>query len=133
MDDVIKKTAYVLAIIGTLYHIYLVIHPYTPLSRYHISILSLTQVQRATHVFLICVLGYLMNFLSARPRRLTGGLLLAALTGLVLFNFLKLELAVYLKVFAVGIWGCAILSPMVPQTRKYSNLLCAILSFLPFV
>jgi TRAP-type uncharacterized transport system fused permease subunit len=133
MDNVIKKTAYVLAITGTLYHLYLVFHPYTPLSRYHISIFNLTQVQRATHVFLICVLGYLMNFLGAKKRNLVGGLLLASLTGLVLFNFLKLDLPLYLKVFAVAIWACAMLPPVVPQIQKPANIVCAILAVLPFI
>jgi TRAP transporter 4TM/12TM fusion protein len=133
MDNVIKKTAYVLAITGTLYHLYLVFHPYTPLSRYHISILNLTQVQRATHVFLICVLGYLMNLLVPRKRNLVGGLLLASLTGLVLLNFLNLDLPLYLKVFAVAIWACAMLPPVVPQIQKQANIICAILTLLPFI
>ncbi len=133
MDRVIRRVVFVLAIIGTLYHLYLVVHPYTPLSRYHISILNLTQVQRATHVFLICIIGYLVNILRAKERRRGGGLPLAFLTAVVLFDFLKLDLPLYLKVFAVAIWGCAMLPPMIPSIQRVTNIVCAILSLLPFV
>ena len=81
MDNMIRKIVFVVAIVGTLYHIYLVVHPYTPLSRYHISILNLTQVQRATHVFLISLLGYLLSILRIRKRKLSGSLPLALADG----------------------------------------------------
>jgi TRAP transporter 4TM/12TM fusion protein len=133
MDRVIRRVVFVLSIIGTLYHLYLVVHPYTPLSRYHISILNLTQVQRATHVFLICIIGYLVHILRVKERRLGGGLPLAFLTAVVLFDFLKLDLPLYLKVFAVAIWGCAMLPPMIPPIQRATNIVCAILSLLPFI
>jgi TRAP transporter 4TM/12TM fusion protein len=133
MDNVIKKTAYIVAIVGTLYHIYLVFNPFTPVAGYHISILNLTQVQRATHVFLICVLGYLMSFLTIKRRSLVGGLILAALTGLVLYNFFKLEMPPYLKAFGAAIWLCTMLPPVIPRMQRPANIICAILAFLPFV
>ena len=133
MDNMIRKIVFVVAIVGTLYHIYLVVHPYTPLSRYHISILNLTQVQRATHVFLISLLGYLLSILRIRKRKLSGSLPLALLTALVLFDFLKLDLPLGLKVFAVAIWGFTMLPPMIPSTQRISNIACAILSFFPFI
>ena len=54
MEKIVRKLVYGIAIVGTLYHLYLVLHPYTPFAHLHISVLDLTQVQRATHVFLIC-------------------------------------------------------------------------------
>ena len=47
-------------VIASLYSLYLVIHPYTPLAKMSISILDLTQLQRATHVFFLLVAGYLL-------------------------------------------------------------------------
>ncbi len=49
-----------LLVMASLYSLYLVIHPYTPLSKLSISILDLTQVQRATHVFFLLLTGYLL-------------------------------------------------------------------------
>ncbi len=138
MDRVIRRIVFVLAIIGTSYHLYLVIHPYLPWSRYHISVLNLTQVQRATHVFLICALGYLYNILwlkkrVTKDRKLGGGFPLAVLTAIILLDFLKLDLPIHLKIFAVLVWGLALLAPMIPRIRNVSNIVCSILSLLPFL
>ena len=84
MDNLIRKLVYYLAIFGTLYHVYLVIHPYTPFAGLHLSILDLTQVQRATHVFLVALLGYLMSYVRLKNREFAGGLILALLTAMIL-------------------------------------------------
>ena len=133
MDNLIRKLVYYLAILGTLYHIYLVIHPYTPFSGLHLSILDLTQVQRATHVFLVALLGYLISYTRLKNREFTGGLILAMLTALILFEFVKLDIPVSLKAFAVVIWAVTMLPPLIPPVQKFSNIACSILCFLPFI
>jgi TRAP transporter 4TM/12TM fusion protein len=133
MDKVIRMILYVVAIVGTLYHLYLVIHPYIPFWHFRFSILDLTQVQRATHVFLICLLGYLVSFGLPKKRSLIGSLPLALLTLVLVFEFFKLDLPVQLKAMAVVIWACTMLPTLVPQIQKNSNIACAVLSFLPFI
>jgi TRAP transporter 4TM/12TM fusion protein len=133
MDKVIRKILFIVAVIGTLYHIYLVIHPYLPFWHFRQAILDLTQVQRAAHVFLVSLLGYLMNFAFPKRRRLGGSIPLAVLTALLLFEFVKLDLPFQLKVLAAIIWGCTMLPTLIPQIQKPSNIACAILSFFPFI
>lgn len=133
MDKVIRMILYLVAILGSLYHIYLVIHPYIPFWHFRFSIFDLTQVQRATHVFLICLLGYLLSFVLPKKRSLAGSLPLALLTLVLLFEFFKLDLPVQLKAVAVVIWACTMLPTLIPQIQKNSNIACAMLTFLPFI
>jgi TRAP transporter 4TM/12TM fusion protein len=133
MDKVIRRILFILAVIGTLYHIYLVIHPYLPFWHFRQAVLDLTQVQRAAHVFLVSLLGYLMNFAFPKKRRLGGSIPLAVLTALLLFEFVKLNLPFQLKVLAVIIWGCTMLPTLIPHIQKPSNIACAVLSFFPFI
>jgi TRAP transporter 4TM/12TM fusion protein len=133
MDAVVKRLLAVLAIVGTLYHIYLVIHPFTPLADLRVSVLDLTQVQRAVHVFLIALLGYLFSFLRIRRRSRLGALPLFVMTLLITVEFLRLDLPAPLKGFAVAIWACTMLPTLFPATQKGTDLACALLSALPFL
>lgn len=133
MDAIVKRVLAVVAIIGTLYHIYLVIHPYTPIADLRISVLDLTQVQRAVHVFLIALLGYLVSYLRIKPRSRIGALPLAIMTILITIELVKLDIPVALKGFAIVIWACTMLPTLLHSTQKGSNLICALLSFLPFI
>ncbi len=133
MDHLIRKLLFNVAVLGTLYHLYLVLHPYLPLEFLHISILDLTQVQRATHVFLICFLGYLLNFNAPKARKMAGSFPLAVLTALMVYEFLKLDLDLPFKGFALAIWACTMLPTLVPGFQRSSNLFCVLLSFLPFI
>ena len=101
MEKIIRKLVYGIAIVGTVYHLYLVVNPYTPLSRFHISILDLTQVQRATHVFLVCLIGYLLSFVRMKQRGLGGSFPLAVLSGLIVFQFLYLSIPLPLKIHVI--------------------------------
>ncbi len=133
MDSLVKRLVAVLAITGTLYHIYIVIHPFTPLAGLKISILDLTQVQRAVHVFLVALLGYLGSFIRLRPRHRIGALPLAFMTILIMIEFVRLDLPMALKVFGILIWAATMLPTLIPSSQKWSNIVCAVLSFLPFV
>jgi len=62
--SLIEKTLFLIALIGALYHLYLIVHPYTPLSYwYRIGVLDLTQLQRGTHVFFVLTVGFLLSYL----------------------------------------------------------------------
>ncbi len=132
MDVVIRKILYGTAVLGTLYHLYLVLHPYLPLPFLRFSIFDLTQVQRATHVFLVAFLGYLMNWLWVKKRGAAGSLPLAALTGLLVIEFSKLDLPGGFKAAGALVWAATMLPCLVPRLMRPSNLACALLSFLPF-
>ena len=101
MDAVIRKLGTVIAVIGTLYHLYLVVHPYTPLADLRISLLDLTQVQRAAHVFLVALLGYLLSFVRIKPRHKLGSIPLAVMTIVFMIQFLQLDLPMSLKLFGI--------------------------------
>jgi TRAP transporter 4TM/12TM fusion protein len=133
MDAVIRRIVFVLAVAGTIYHLYLVIHPYTPFADLRISILDLTQVQRAVHVFLIAVLGYLMSVIRIKDRSVLGGLPLVIMTGVMTIDFIGLDLPLPLKAAGVLVWVVTMLSVVVPFLRKPTNVLCAIIAILPLV
>lgn len=131
----LRRITLLLAILGTFYHLYLVVHPYTPLSRFHVSVLDLTQVQRATHVFLVALLGYLVAFQRPVRRMLVGAVPLAALTGVMTWEFVGLELPLPVKVAAVGVWALTMVAPAVPGTRvqRVASAVGALLAFAPFL
>jgi TRAP transporter 4TM/12TM fusion protein len=133
VDDLIRKIIAVLAIAGALYHLYLVIHPHTPLSDLHVSVLDLTQIQRAAHVFLIATLGFLVTVLKWKKRTFLGGLPLACMTLIVVIQFLGLNLPAYLKVAAVVVWALVIFPTMFPAIRRPTAVVCALLCIMPFL
>lgn len=133
MDPLIRRLMYYVAILGTLYHLYIVVHPYLSFYQFRFSILDLTQVQRATHVFLISLLGYLLNFVWVKKRKLAGSIPLAAFTAVLVFDFLQLDLPAPFKVIAALIWAATMLPALIPATLRPSNIACAVLSFFPFI
>ncbi len=133
MDPLIRRLMYYVAILGTLYHLYIVVHPYLSFFQFRFSILDLTQVQRATHVFLISLLGYLLNFVWVKKRKLAGSIPLAAFTAVLIFDFLRLDLPASFKVIAVLIWAATMLPALIPATLRPSNIACTVLSFFPFI
>ncbi|ROQ92018.1 TRAP transporter permease [Desulfosoma caldarium] len=133
MDVLIRRLVHVLAIVATLYHLYLVVHPYTPLSSLHVSLLDLTQVQRATHVFLIALLGYWVCIYRLKARSFWGALPLLIMTGFFTYEFVRLDLPWFLKVAGCVVWALTMVSVAVAQVSRYANVLCGLLSILPFV
>ncbi len=133
MDDLIKKVVAVLGIAGALYHLYLVIHPHTPLSSLNIPLLDLTQIQRAAHVCLIAALGYLVSIIRGKDRSVLGGLPLAFMTGAVVLEFLYLPIPTYLKIAAVVTWILVIFPTMISAVNRSAALICAGLSIPPFI
>ncbi|MEJ5359541.1 MAG: TRAP transporter fused permease subunit [Desulfobacterales bacterium] len=133
MDALIRKILYGTAVLGTIYHLYLVLHPYLPFPFLRFSIFDLTQVQRATHVFLIAFLGYLMNWRWVKKRGAAGSFPLAALTSLLVVEFYQLDLPFGFRAAGVLVWAATMLPSLVPRLMRPSNLACALLCFLPFV
>ncbi|MGQ9797013.1 TRAP transporter permease [Desulfosoma sp.] len=133
MDVLIRRMVHVLAIAGTLYHLYLVVHPYTPLSSLRVSVLDLTQVQRATHVCLIALLGYWVCIYRLKARSLWGALPLLVMTGLLTYEFMRLDLPFFIKILGFAVWALTMVSVTIPQVSRPANLICGLLSLLPFL
>ena len=67
MNTALKRFTYLVLVLASIYHLYLVLHPFTPWSSFQIPVLDLTQVQRATHVFLIVFAGSLLMVIRPQP------------------------------------------------------------------
>ncbi|MGA8180932.1 MAG: TRAP transporter large permease subunit, partial [Desulfobacterales bacterium] len=130
---VLKKIIYTLLFIATLYHLYIVVHPFTPWSTYHIELLDIIQLQRATHVFFLVLLGFLINYRNEPDYFKFGGLIFFLLSAVVLYAFLDLEIDARFKVLACIFWVSAIAPVLFPKKLHFLNLVSAILIVLPFV
>lgn len=123
-----------LLVIASVFSLYLVIHPYTPLAKMSISILDLTQLQRATHVFFLLVTGYLLSSRrSGHGKAGVGSYLFAIMAGLPLYAFWKIGLSPKLTVIASIFWLTAILPALYPRSGWWADKLGAVLVFVPYL
>ena len=131
--NILKKIIFSVLLIATLYHIYVVIHPFTPLSNYHISIFNLTQVKRAIHVFFLLLAGYLIIFdKGEKEQKITiGGIIFFILSLVPLYAFYNLDLDIQYKIYATIFWCVTILPLLFPKKLHFFHLIAAILIFLP--
>ena len=122
-----------LLIIASLYSIYLVIHPYTPLSKLSISVLDLTQVQRATHVFFLLITGYFLSSLRDRSRAGVGAFVFAVMAAFPLYAFWRIGLDPRLNLIATGFWLIAVLPAVYPPSGRWVDKLGALLVIGPYL
>ena len=132
-DSLLNKIIFVILLIATIYHLYLVIHPFTPLSKYHISILKLTQVKRAVHVFFLLLAGYLIIFKNKSKYNKTeiGGIIFSLLSILPLYAFFQLDISLKYKLIALFFWIASIFPIVFPKKGHFFNFISAILIFFP--
>ncbi|MEN2999866.1 MAG: TRAP transporter large permease subunit [Acidilobaceae archaeon] len=136
-----------MAIAGALYHLYLIVHPYTPLSyQFRVGVLDLTQLQRATHVFFLLLVGYLMYPLDHQPLgldlRWAQSLFLLALTAIPTYlvtDYLVDSGAPFAAAFLLTVWFLSLLlpviSPLSPSLSEVSrnlSLLLALATIVPY-
>lgn len=137
MTTTLKRFVYGVMVVASLYHLYLVFHPFTPWSALHISIFDLTQVQRATHVFLLVFAGSLLMIVKAPPHgpaRVGAGVwVYVLLAAIPLWSFWMLKLPLLPTLVASLYWAVAVLPAVVPRLSKPFNLLAALLSLAPFL
>jgi len=135
--SILKRFTYGVLVAAAIYHLYLVIHPFTPFASFSIPILDLTQVQRATHVFLIVFAGSLLMVVrpaKGEPAKVGVGLwIYLLLAAIPLWSFWTLELPLLPTVVATLYWIVAIVPAVFPRLSKPMNLLAAILSIAPFL
>ena len=129
----LKKIIYTILFIATIYHLYIVVHPFTPWSRYHIELLNIIELKRATHVFFLVLLGFLINYQNEPDRFKIGGLIFVLLSAVVLYAFLELKIDAKFKALACIFWLSALAPVLFPKKLHVLNLVSAILIIFPFV
>ncbi|GAB5603561.1 TRAP transporter permease [Thermus sp. FJN-A] len=122
-------------VLGALYSLYLVLHPFTPLARAEIPILDIVQLQRSTHVLFLLLGGYLVSFYLPR-RRTLGSWFYFLLTLVPLYNFLfpnvpGLSLPWEAKAVGLLYWGVAALPALLPRLKRPADLLAVLLALFP--
>jgi TRAP transporter 4TM/12TM fusion protein len=122
-------------VLASLYSLYLVIHPYTPMSVLSISVLDITQVQRATHVFLLLAGGYLISSCRDRKgsRAGTGAYSFAVMSVIPLYSFWELGQSTTQNLAAALFWLVAVVPTLYPPSGKVMDRLGALLALLPFL
>lgn len=144
----VKKTVFLIAFIGALYHLYLVIHPFMPfyISLARIGILNLEQLQKATHLFFILIIGYMYISFREYAIRSIGvrwcvALATAILTLIIHYQVILLFSGdIILQISLTFIWILAFLTPIVEPVIKNASryimileILLAIYSFVPYI
>jgi len=122
-----------LLIIASLYSLYLVIHPYTPLSKLSISFLDLTQLQRATHVFFLLLTGYLLSSLRDHRRAGAGAFVFAIMAAFPLYAFWQIGLEPRFNIIATVFWLTAVLPAVYPPSGRWVDKLGAVLVIAPYL
>lgn len=130
----LKPITFVLLLAATLYHLYLVVHPFTPWYGSHVAIFDLTQVQRATHVFLLALCGYLL-LAQRKPvtRVRAGAWVFAVLSAVPLWAFLGLDLPIEAKVAGALFWLVAVLPAVAPRLAPVLDVLASLSAIAPFL
>jgi len=129
----VSKILKAVLVIASLYSIYTVIHPHTPLSKLQISILDITQLQRATHVFLLLLAGFLISSLHPYPPRPSIGTFIFLIFALVpAVALYKLKLSIAVKILCLLIWLLIMLPLFLPKTRRFVDVLVAIIMIVPY-
>lgn len=122
---------------AALFSLYLVLHPFTPLSRENISILDQVQLRRATHVLLLLVAGYLITsqLQAARPTVGSWVFLVLSLPFLYTFwvpNVPGVDIPLLGKLMGTLAWALAVGPNLLPRLRRYADIAAALLAIAPW-
>ncbi|MCX7849704.1 TRAP transporter fused permease subunit [Thermus sp.] len=131
----LARLAQGILILGALYSLYLVLHPFTPLARAEIPILDIVQLQRSTHVLFLLLGGYLVSFYLPRKRTL-GAWVYFLFTLVPLYNFLfpgvpGVSLPWEAKAVGLLYWAVAALPALLPGLKRPADLLAVLLALFP--
>ncbi|MEJ2287870.1 MAG: TRAP transporter fused permease subunit [Deinococcales bacterium] len=133
MATVLKRITFGVLLVATLYHLYLVLHPYMPWSRSEIPLFDLTQVERATHVFLLVLAGYLL-MAARKPTRVgVGSWIFVALAVVPLYAFWRLGMPLVVELATTLFWAVAVLPAVLPRVARAFDLVAAMMSVAPFL
>ncbi|MEJ2357886.1 MAG: TRAP transporter large permease subunit [Deinococcales bacterium] len=133
MATVLKRITFGVLLVATLYHLYLVLHPYMPWSRSEIPLFDLTQVERAAHVFLLVLAGYLL-MAARKPTRVgVGSWIFVALAVVPLYAFWRLGMPLVVELATTLFWAVAVLPAVLPRVARAFDLVAAMMSVAPFL
>lgn len=133
MAALLKRITFGVLLIATLYHLYLVIHPFMPWSREEIPLLDLTQVERAAHVLLLVLAGYLSIVTRPRAKTGIGGWIFAVLAFVPLWAFWHLGMPLVVELVTTLYWVVAVVPGILPRVGRVLDLLAALLAIAPFL
>ncbi|HKI56331.1 MAG TPA: TRAP transporter fused permease subunit [Trueperaceae bacterium] len=133
MAALLRRITFGVLLIATLYHLYLVIHPFMPWSRSEIPLLDLTQVERAAHVFLLVLAGYLSLVMRKPGRAGIGAWIFAALAFVPLWAFWHLGMPPAVELATTLYWVVAVVPAVLPRAGRPLDLLAALLTVAPFL
>ncbi|MCS7193346.1 MAG: TRAP transporter fused permease subunit [Meiothermus sp.] len=127
------RVVWFVLLVGALFSLYLVLHPFTPLSRLDIGILDQVQLRRATHVLLLLVAGYLITSRLPGARRTPGSWVFALLTLPFLYTFWVpnvpgVEIPLAGRLVGTLAWALAVLPVLLPALRRYGDVAAALLA-----
>ncbi len=133
MAALLRRTTFGILLTATLYHLYLVIHPFMPWSRTEIPLLDLTQVERAAHVFLLVLAGYLLMVARKPTKAGIGAWIFAGLAFVPLYAFWVLPLPLIVKLATTAYWIVAVVPAIVPRFARALDLVAALSALAPFL
>lgn len=138
-----KRTPFGWAVWGVLlaaavYSIYLVVHPFTPLSRADIAVLDIVQLERAVHVFFLVLAGYLITARQTPHKPTLGSWVFALLSLVFLYTFwvpnvTGVNIPLAGKLMGTLAWALAVLPALLPRLRAVGDVLAALLSVAPLL
>ncbi|MFN4070372.1 MAG: TRAP transporter permease [Thermus caldifontis] len=131
----LSRLTHWILILGALYSLYLVLHPFTPLAKAEIPILDIVQLQRSTHVLFLLLGGYLVSFYLPRKRTF-GSWVFFLFTLIPLYNFLfpsvpGVNLPWEAKAVGLLYWAVAALPALLPTIKRPADLLAVLLALFP--
>lgn len=134
LGKIASKILHVVLVLASLYSIYVVIHPYTPLAKIQISILDITQLQRATHVFLLLFSGFLLSALYHHysPPSI-GTFIFLVFSAVPIVSLIKLKVALIAKILCVLAWALIVAPLFIPKSRRILDMIVAVLMIAPYI
>ncbi len=120
-------------VLASLYSLYLVLHPYTPIAKLSLDILDLTEVQRSTHVFLLLFAGYLISSQRIHGKAGIGAIVFTLMAALPMYSFWKIGLDVKYSIAATLFWVVAVGPTLYPRSIKIADKIAALLVIIPYV
>ncbi|MGC8719904.1 MAG: TRAP transporter permease, partial [Thermodesulforhabdaceae bacterium] len=134
LGKIVSKILHIVLVLASLYSIYIVIHPYTPLARIHIAFLDITQLQRATHVFLLLFSGFILSAVYHHYSPPSAGTFIFLVFSLIpVVALVKLKIALIGKILCIIAWGLIVIPLFISKSRRIIDIIVAIMMICPYV
>jgi len=133
----LRRIIWFVLLVAALFSLYLVLHPFTPLSRESIIILDQVQLRRATHVLLLLVAGYLITSQLQAARPTVGSWVFALLSLPFLYTFWVpnvpgVDIPLLGRLMGTLAWALVVVPNLLPRLRRYADVAAALLAIVPW-